>query len=124
MNPIMHLIAALAILSAAALQAATVSQNILPPPGREFSGTCVAVGNFMAIAGGGTNSDQGAVFVFGRQVAGENNWGLIRQKAVTKHPVAEKLFWTEVLGIDPGALAFAACGFAQFTGRFSMDRLT
>lgn len=27
---------------------------------------------------GGTNRDQGAVFVFGRDVGGDNHWGLIR----------------------------------------------
>jgi hypothetical protein len=34
-------------------------------------------------AGGGTNSNQGAIFVFGRNVGGDNNWGLIKQFTTT-----------------------------------------
>ncbi|WP_367874558.1 FG-GAP repeat protein [Luteolibacter sp. Populi] len=32
---------------------------------------------------GGTNANQGALFVFGRNVGGDNNWGLIRQFTAT-----------------------------------------
>lgn len=32
---------------------------------------------------GGTNANQGALFVFGRNTGGDNNWGLIRQFTVT-----------------------------------------
>lgn len=34
---------------------------------------------------GGTNVDQGAVYVFGRDVGGDNNWGLVRQITATDH---------------------------------------
>ncbi|MCW1921547.1 FG-GAP repeat protein [Luteolibacter arcticus] len=34
---------------------------------------------------GGTNNDQGAVYVFGRDVGGDNNWGLIKQITATDH---------------------------------------
>ncbi len=32
---------------------------------------------------GGTNDNQGAIFVFGRNVGGDNNWGLVKQFSVT-----------------------------------------
>ncbi len=32
---------------------------------------------------GGTNTNQGAIFVFGRNVGGDNNWGLVKQFTVT-----------------------------------------
>lgn len=34
-------------------------------------------------ATGGTNANQGAIFVFGRNVGGDNSWGLIKQFTVT-----------------------------------------
>ncbi|MCW1883708.1 FG-GAP repeat protein [Luteolibacter flavescens] len=33
----------------------------------------------------GTNNDQGAVYVYGRDVGGDNNWGLIKQITATDH---------------------------------------
>lgn len=36
-------------------------------------------------AGGGTNNDQGAVFIFGRDVGGDNNWGLVKMITATDH---------------------------------------
>lgn len=46
------IIAATAIDFEAALQAAAMSPHIPPPPGREFRGNCMAVGNFIVITGG------------------------------------------------------------------------
>lgn len=34
---------------------------------------------------GGLNNDQGAVFIFGRDVGGDNNWGLIKMITATDH---------------------------------------
>lgn len=34
-------------------------------------------------ATGGTNVDQGTLFIFGRDIGGDNNWGLIRQFTIT-----------------------------------------
>jgi FG-GAP repeat len=33
---------------------------------------------------GGTNANQGAIFIFGRNTGGDNNWGLIRQFTLTE----------------------------------------
>ncbi|WP_193212863.1 FG-GAP repeat protein [Luteolibacter marinus] len=171
-----------------ALRAATFSQNILPPAGRDFSGNVAASGNFMAVSGGGrvffyernggtweifarknfittpaanggafgtrilmpdrdtlvvsdpsfdaptpaggTNADQGAVFVFDRDVGGDNNWGLIRQITATDHQLpngnlSKRL--GEAMAIDHGRLVVSAAagtaiGNPKFFYVFEKDR--
>jgi len=38
---------------------------------------------------GGTNANQGALFIFGRNVGGDNNWGVIKQFTVTEPQLIE-----------------------------------
>lgn len=178
----------LALLSIHTLEAASFSQNVQPPIGRDFNGNIAAVGNFMAAAGGGrvhfyernggvweifqrkpflttpaangggfgtrilmpdrntllvsdpsfdaptptggTNSDQGAVFVFGRDVGGDNNWGLIRQITATDHQLPNANLSKrlgEVMAVDDGRLvvsatAGTAIGNPKFFYVFEMHR--
>ncbi len=60
---------------------------------------------------GGTNSDQGAVFVFGRDVGGDNSWGLIRQITATDHQLPNGALSKrlgEVMAVSDGRLVVSA----------------
>ncbi len=50
-------------------------------------------------ATGSTNNDQGAIFVFGRNMGGDNNWGLVKQVTVTNPQLPDEAL-SDNLGIQ------------------------
>lgn len=76
----------------------------------------------------GTNNDQGAVYVFGRDVGGDNNWGLIKQITATDHQLpngalSKKL--GDVMAYSDGRIVISASATtsgAKFLYVFEKDR--
>ncbi|RYD63814.1 MAG: hypothetical protein EOP83_11230, partial [Verrucomicrobiaceae bacterium] len=77
---------------------------------------------------GGTNIDQGAVYVFGRDVGGDNNWGLVKQITVTDHQLpngALSKSLGDVMAYGDGRLVVSAKpgnSAAKFLYIFEKDR--